>query len=99
MIEIIRTQGYADWLRGLDANARGRIIARVAKFEATGHAGDIEPVGNGVSEMRIHFGPGYRIYFIVLKKTVILIGGDKSTQTRDIRKVKELADHWRDQKL
>lgn len=100
MTEFIRTQAYVDWITGLrDVQGRARILARTAKFEITGHPGDTKPIGGGAYEMRFDFGPGYRVYFIILKKTVILLGGNKSTQTADIRKALEYAEYWKGQKL
>jgi putative addiction module killer protein len=99
VVDFIRTQAYEDWLTGLDHKARARIVARVSAFEATGHAGDAKSVGGGVMEMRLAFGPGYRVYYTVLARTVMLLGGDKSTQTRDIRKAKEYAEFWKGQRL
>ena len=63
---------------------------------AYGHAGDVEPAGQGVSELRIHFGPGYRIYYQKRGDTIIVLlcGGDKSTQAKDIKAAKRLADEW-----
>jgi putative addiction module killer protein len=65
---------------------------------AQGHAGDAEPVGGGVSELRIHYGPGYRIYFQRRGATIVILlcGGDKSTQAKDIKTAKELAEKWRE---
>lgn len=99
MADFIRPQAYVEWINGLkDAKGRARILTRVRAFETTGHPGDTGPVGEGVSEMRVHFGPGYRVYYIVLAKTVILLGGDKSTQKRDIKTAKEFANYWKDRK-
>ena len=90
-----KTDEYERWFRRLrDVQGRARISARIAKAARTGEiTGDCEPVGDGVSEMRFHFGPGYRVYFQVRKVCLLLllIGGDKSTQKEDIRKAKELA--------
>jgi putative addiction module killer protein len=100
LADFIGTQAYASWINALnDVQGRARILARVRKFEITGHAGDTKPVGGGVREMRLDFGPGYRVYFIALGKTVILLGGDKSTQAADIRKALEYADYWKGQNL
>ncbi len=65
---------------------------------AYGHTGDAAPVGEGISELRIHYGPGYRIYFHQRGKTVVILlcGGDKSSQTRDIKTAKRLAEEWMD---
>jgi putative addiction module killer protein len=93
MNTILRTQVYADWFDSLrDLRAKARITARIAAASA-GNFGDCEPVGEGVSEMRIDFGPGYRVYFTRSGKIVyiLLCGGDKSTQAKDIRRAKLLA--------
>lgn len=89
---------FDGWLRRLrDAKGKARILARIKSAEA-GNFGDCEPVGDGVSEMRVHFGPGYRVYFLRegVVVYVLLCGGDKSTQERDIRRAKELAREVRD---
>jgi len=93
MIEIRKTENFSTWFEGLkDRQARARIQMRIDRAEL-GNFGDVEPVGEGVSEMRIHYGPGYRVYFVrhgaVL--AIFLGGGDKSTQTRDISLALELA--------
>jgi putative addiction module killer protein len=93
VIEIRRTVVFAEWMDGLrDIRARAKIVARIDRM-ALGNAGDVEPVGEGVSELRIHYGPGYRVYFTRrgLTLVVLLCGGDKSTQARDIRAAKLLA--------
>jgi len=74
-----------------------RIAARIDRL-ASGNPGDVQPVGDAVSEMRINYGPGYRVYFIQQGKVlvVLLCGGDKSTQERDIRQAKALAGQWKD---
>ena len=93
MIEIRETPAYAAWFAALrDRSARTRIDLRIRRL-SLGNAGDIRPVGEGVSELRIHYGPGYRIY---LKKqgealVILLAGGDKSSQDQDIRLAKDLA--------
>jgi putative addiction module killer protein len=95
MIPIIETDEYRDWLRGLrDPQAVARINTRVMRLRR-GNPGDVAPVGDGVSELRLMFGPGYRIYYAVRNNLliVLLAGGDKSTQPRDIETAKAL---WRD---
>lgn len=71
------------------------IAARLDRL-AEGNAGDAEPVGNGISELRIHYGPGYRVYFQRRGNTIIVLlcGGDKSTQAKDIKAAKRLAETW-----
>lgn len=80
---------YREWLNGLDVEVRARIQARVLRFE-TGNLGDHRAVGDGVSESRLDFGPGYRVYFGFAGGTAIVLlgGGDKRTQKRDIRSAK-----------
>lgn len=93
MIEIRKTEKYAQWLDGLrDINARARIQARIERM-AAGNAGDVKPVGEGVSELRIDYGPGYRVYFTKRgqKLVILLAGGDKSTQVADIKSALRLA--------
>ena len=100
MADFIKTKAYNDWLESLkDQQARTRIAARIFRFEETGHPGDTKAVGEGVREMRFDFGPGYRVYYIVLNSTVILLGGNKSTQVSDIKTAKEFATYWKGQKL
>ncbi|WP_435627274.1 type II toxin-antitoxin system RelE/ParE family toxin [Candidatus Ferrigenium straubiae] len=93
MIEIRKTEKYAQWLDGLrNINARARIQARIERL-ATGNAGDVKPVGEGVSELRIDYGPGYRVYFTKRGRelVILLAGGDKSTQAADIKAALRLA--------
>ena len=93
MIEIRKTEIFAEWMAGLrDIRARAKIAVRIDRL-ASGNAGDVAPVGEGISELRIHYGPGYRVYFIRqgLALIVLLCGVDKSTQTKDIRTAKALA--------
>ena len=93
MIEIRKTAIYAKWLDGLrDIHARARILVRIERL-AVGNPGDVRPVGEGVSELRITYGPGYRVYYkMVEQKIVILLaGGDKRTQSRDIKTALRLA--------
>ena len=93
MFEVFRTKEFVNWLRRLrDIDARARINLRIDRIVLTGNLGDTRPVGDGVSELRIDYGPGYRIYFTKQDAVVILllIGGNKSTQQRDIERAKEL---------
>src|SRR5580704_3621562 len=93
MVEVLKTAAFSDWMIGLrDHRARAKIAARIDRL-ALGNPGDVESVGEGVSELRIHYGPGYRVYFIRRGKKliVLLCGGDKSTQTKDIKTAKMLA--------
>jgi putative addiction module killer protein len=93
MIEIRQTAEYESWFEKLrDLQARARILARIRRL-SLGNLGDIKPVGEGVSELRITYGPGYRIY---VKQqgdvlVILLVGGDKSSQKHDIERAKELA--------
>ena len=93
MIEVRQTARFRDWLKGLrDERARARILKRLDRAQA-GNLGDVAPVGEGVSEMRIFYGPGYRVYFVQRgsELIVLLCGGDKSTQGADIEEAKALA--------
>lgn len=93
MLEIRKTQGFAKWLDALrDTHARARVLVRIERL-AEGSAGDVKPVGEGVSEMRIDYGPGYRVYFTKRERTVIILlaGGDKRTQDADITRARRLA--------
>jgi putative addiction module killer protein len=97
MIEILTTEDFDKWLRKLkDRAGRLRILERIDRL-ANGNPGDVKPVGQGVSELRLTYGPGYRVYYLQDGETVILllIGGDKSSQQKDIDKAQELADEWR----
>ncbi|HEV7248834.1 MAG TPA: type II toxin-antitoxin system RelE/ParE family toxin [Shinella sp.] len=96
MIELKQTETFRKWWTKLkDQRARGVILARLDRL-AYGHAGDVEPVGEGISELRIHYGPGYRVYFEKRGNEIILLlsGGDKSTQSKDIKTAKRLAAEW-----
>lgn len=93
MIEIRKTDVYVQWLDGLrDINARARVLARVERL-AAGNPGDVRPVGEGVSEMRIDYGPGYRVYYKKHGREVVILlaGGDKRSQTSDIKTALRLA--------
>ena len=93
MIEVRQTEAFAEWFAGLrDRAARARILVRIRRL-SLGNPGDVKPVGGGVSEMRIDYGPGYRVYFVRRGDTVIVLlcGGDKRHQDRDIAQALELA--------
>ena len=97
MFEIIKSETFNSWFKGLrDKRAAARINARLRRV-SLGNLGDVAPVGDGVSEMRIFYGPGYRIYFVQEGQVliVLLCGGDKSTQKKDIKRAKELANERR----
>jgi len=90
---ILQTEVFRDWLNGIrDRKARLRIDDRLKRL-ASGNAGDTKSVGDGVQELRLHYGPGYRIYYMWKGDVLIILlnGGDKSTQARDIAKAKRLA--------
>lgn len=92
-MEIRKTAVFAKWIDGLrDIRARARVLARIERL-AMGHAGDVKPVGEGVSEMRIDCGPGYRVYFIRRGRELIILlaGGDKRSQRQDIQTALSLA--------
>lgn len=93
MTQIRKTETFAQWLDGLrDVRARARIQVRIERL-AAGNAGDVEPVGEGVSELRIDYGPGYRVYFKKHGREVVILlaGGDKRTQSADIKTALRLA--------
>lgn len=93
MLTLVRSSTFAEWLDALaDQKGRARILHRLNQA-AFGNFGDCEPVGGGVSEMRIHHGPGYRVYFVRHGAAVyvLLCGGDKGTQRRDIARAKAIA--------
>jgi putative addiction module killer protein len=92
VLEIVTSALFDAWFASLDHHTRGRMLGRLRKV-SFGHFGDVKPVGGGVSEMREHFGPGYRIYFKRKGNTVVflLAGGDKSTQAKDIANALRLA--------
>lgn len=93
MIEIRETEAFSRWLKSLrDAQAKARIAVRIRRL-AFGNLGDVKPVGEGISELRISYGPGYRVYFVQRGSllVVLLCGGDKKTQQKDIEFAKQLA--------
>lgn len=94
---IQKSDRYFEWFKGLrDQRAKARILSRLDRVQH-GNLGECEPVGQGVSEMKIHYGPGYRIYFIASGSELIVLlgGGDKSTQAKDIRDAVKLAKEYR----
>ncbi len=94
IVEVRQTETYAKWFSNLrDPQARARILARIRRL-SLGNPGDVAPVGGGVSEMRIHYGPGYRVYFMERSNTLVILlaGGTKGTQKRDIGRAHELAE-------
>ena len=93
MINLIQTDEFAKWLKRLkDINARARINVRLSRISLTGNLGDTKSVGDGVYELRIDYGPGYRVYYAKRSEEILLllIGGDKSSQQKDIEKAKKL---------
>lgn len=99
MLEIYKSDVYEQWFCKLkDRQARVRINARIRRIEVSGALGDVKPVRDGVGELRIDYGPGYRIYFMRRGSVllVLLAGGDKSTQDADIKKAIMIAKEWRD---
>ncbi|MDW6022742.1 type II toxin-antitoxin system RelE/ParE family toxin [Mesorhizobium sp. BAC0120] len=97
MIEVRETPTYANWFAKLaDRNARARIDVRIRRL-SLGNFGDVRPVGDGVAELRIDYGPGYRVYFLRRGSSVVILlaGGDKRTQDRDIASAKKLAADWK----
>jgi putative addiction module killer protein len=93
MFQIQKTDEFDRWLSGLaDQSAQARIASRIERL-GVGNPGDVKPVGAGISEMRIPYGPGYRIYFKQTAKVILLLlcGGDKSTQEKDIKRAKQIA--------
>ena len=93
MIEVRKTAAFVQWLDGLrDIRARARVQARIKRL-TSGNPGDVEPVGEGVSELRINYGPGYRVYFKKRGRELIILlaGGDKNPQAKDIKAALRLA--------
>ncbi|MBA3560984.1 MAG: type II toxin-antitoxin system RelE/ParE family toxin [Gemmatimonadaceae bacterium] len=93
MIEVRQTDRHAHWFDSLkDPRARAKVLVRIRRL-SLGNPGDVRPVGEGVSELRIDYGPGYRVYFIARGETLVILlaGGDKRTQARDIEVALELA--------
>ena len=98
MIDVRQTGEFSNWLAALrDAQAKARILNRMRRL-AAGNPGDVKPVGAGISEMRIDHGPGYRVYFVQRGAVLVILlcGGDKRTQDRDIARAKALAETLED---
>ena len=97
MYTVIKTAVFESWLSALrDRRARARILARITRMTA-GNLGDVKSLGEGLHEARIFYGPGYRLYFLREGRALIVLlsGGDKSTQRRDIEYATAMADEWR----
>ncbi len=97
-IRVIKTNHFDRWFRQLkDIRAAGRIQMRLDRLSA-GNPGDVRPVGGGISELRIDYGPGYRVYYQQKGDVLIVLlhGGDKSSQAKDITRARELAEEWAD---
>ncbi len=95
MIEIRKTELFVNWLDNLrDIQAKARVLVRIERL-ASGNTGDVKPIGEGVSEMRINYGPGYRVYFVKRGSELIILlaGGDKSSQPQDIKAAIRLAQN------
>jgi len=98
MIELVKSTTFDRWLTDLkDVRAKARIEVRIRRM-SLGNPGDVKPVGSGVSEMRVDYGPGYRVYFMQrgMLIIVLLCAGEKSTQARDIAQAKVIAAQWSD---
>lgn len=97
VFRVVETDEFQQWISSLrDRQARDRINTRLTRVRQ-GNFGDTDSVGGGLSEMRIHYGPGYRLYFMREGMTVVVLlcGGDKDTQSSDIRRARRLAADWR----
>lgn len=93
MMDLVQTEEFMKWLKRLkDIDARARINVRLKRITLTGNLGDTKPVGDGVYELRIDYGPGYRVYYSRRGREILLllIGGDKSSQQKDIEKAKKI---------
>lgn len=98
MVDVLKSATFDHWLASLrDRQARAKVLARILRL-SLGNPGDVKSVGEGVLEMRIDHGPGYRVYFVQHGPVVVVLlcGGDKSTQDRDITQAKALAAQWKD---
>jgi len=98
MLELIKSTTFDRWLCGLrDPKAAGRIQVRLDRL-SMGNFGDVKPVGGGISELRIDYGPGYRVYLLQRGRQVVVLlcGGDKSTQNKDIQQARAIAAQWKE---
>ncbi len=98
MIRVVQSATFESWFSGLkDVRARARILARIRRL-SLGNPGDSRPVGAGVSEMRIDYGPGCRVYYLRRGEVLVVLpcGGDKRTQPRDLRRAHAIALTWKD---
>lgn len=96
MLQVLKSAEFDGWLRKLkDPETKARILVRITRL-SQGNAGDVKSVGHGILEMRMDFGPGYRIYFTRRGDQIALLlcGGDKKTQVADIARAKEIAAQW-----
>ena len=96
MLDVRETEEFSEWLSALrDTRAKAKILIRIDRL-ARGNPGDVAPVGEGVCELRIDYGPGYRVYYAQrgTRYVLLLAGGDKKTQKRDIAKAKRLAAEY-----
>jgi putative addiction module killer protein len=97
VVRILKSTTFDAWIKGLaDHRAKARIEARIRRL-SLGNPGDVKPVGSGVSEMRIDYGPGYRVYYLQRGEVLVLLlcGGDKRTQDADIRRALAIAAQWK----
>jgi putative addiction module killer protein len=97
VVRILKSTTFDAWIKGLaDHRAKARIEARIRRL-SLGNPGDVKPVGSGVSEMRIDYGPGYRVYYVQRGEVLVLLlcGGDKRTQDADIRRALAIAAQWK----
>jgi putative addiction module killer protein len=96
--KVVRSETFDRWLRKLkDRRAAARVLVRIDRL-AGGNPGDVKPVGEGISELRINYGPGYRVYYLQVGDELILLlcGGDKSNQDVDIKNAKRIAKEWKE---
>jgi putative addiction module killer protein len=98
VVELVQSEEFERWIVQLrDIRAQLRIRARIERL-ALGNPGDVKPVGEGISEMRVDYGPGYRVYYLRRGEVliVLLCGGDKATQDKDIKQAKTIAQRWKE---